>query len=109
MRLKIIDEPETMLSRDAQNEAAHCLTVGLMAYQLQRAFRADPDQTSEAIIEKIFEWLCGKSIGTALKEKDTRLMTREGVGSVRSGLWEQGTGKRTEFDDVRQKNWLRSP
>lgn len=43
MNMKVAVNPERMLLRSEQNKAAHSLSVGLMAYQLQRVFRASPD------------------------------------------------------------------
>ena len=45
MRLSSVDNSDLMLDRDAQNQIAHSMTVGLMAYHLQRAFRSHPIRT----------------------------------------------------------------
>ncbi len=98
MRLKAVNEQESMLSREAQNQVAHSLTVGLMAYQLRRAFRANPNEAGELIISKIFSWLCKTTIEAAIRERDIRVITKEGVGAARSTFWaEKGSG---EFDEL---------
>ena len=52
IELAIVADPESMLGPAVQDDAAHRLTVWLMAYQLRRAFRAFPDPVGEVIIEK---------------------------------------------------------
>jgi hypothetical protein len=99
MRLKAVDQPESMLCRDWPNPAAHFVTVGLMAYQLRQAFRANPDETGPIIISKIFWWLCGTTIEAAINERDMRVMTTEGVGAARSAFWEEQRGG-GEYDEL---------
>jgi hypothetical protein len=96
LQLKNVVKSEGTLSRD---EAAHSLTVGMMAYNLQRAFRADPNEKAEAVLEKVFIWLCGRNWEDAINGEDTRLITREGVGAVRSSLWKTVDEKNSEFNE----------
>jgi hypothetical protein len=99
LQLKNVVKSEGTLSRD---EAAHSLTVGMMAYNLQRAFRADPNEKAEAVLEKVFIWLCGKNWEDAINGEDSRLIIREGVGAVRSSLWKTVDNKNSEFNEFFQ-------
>ena len=92
MRLSSVSNPDVMLGRNAQNQAAHTLTVGLMAYQLQRAFRAFPDPDKELIMEKIFFWTCGKEIQVAIDDQDERFVTRDGIFDSELAFWRQEHG-----------------
>lgn len=71
--------PMLEMERENQNDVAHSLTVGMMAYHLQRAFRAYPDDKGQSIIERIFVWICGKSIQQAIDDKDDRTVNTNGV------------------------------
>jgi hypothetical protein len=95
LQLKVVAKPESILSRDNQNEAAHTLPVEIMAYHLQRLFRAIPDGKAEAVLEKVFMWICGKSWEEAIVWQDSRVISREGLEGPRG--MERVPGKETEF------------
>lgn len=101
MRLSIVVKPVRLLDRLDQNHAAHTSEVGLMAYQLQRAFRAYPNQDGERVIGKVFSWICGKSIQAALDDQDERLLTRTAVYDSERQFWleEIGIDIDTLYDD----------
>lgn len=98
MSLSVATSPDSMLICNNQNQAAHSLTVGLMAYQLQRVFRASPDPAGEKIMRKIFQWICGKPIKSAINDRDNRLITKEGVQGPESSIWQRMASGPTEFD-----------
>lgn len=88
-----------MLNREEQNKAAHTSTVGMIAYQLQRAFRAYPDAEGQSIIEKIFVWICGKSLQAAIDDRDDRTVNTNGVSKSESAFWSEEQGM-TKIDEL---------
>lgn len=48
------EKSEGMLNHHAQNKVAHPLIVGLMVYQLQQAFSANPDRIQKWSSPKYF-------------------------------------------------------
>lgn len=54
MNMKVAVNPESMLLRSEQNKTAPSLPVGLMAYQLQRVFKANLDSNEKTVLRKIF-------------------------------------------------------
>ena len=89
-----------MLERQNQNDAAHSSTVGMMAYQLQRAFRAYPDDKGQSIIERIFAWVCGKPVQQAIVDKDDRTINIEGVSDSKPAFWSEETQEETERQEL---------
>ena len=98
MSLSIAINPDGMLICSNQNQAASSLTVGVMAHQLQRLFRASPDPAGEKVMRKIFQWICGKPIKSAINDRDNRLITKEGLQGPESSIWERVASWPTEFD-----------
>ena len=105
MSLSVVTNPDNMLICNYQNEATYSLTVGLMAYQLQRLFRASPDPAGEKVMRKIFQWICGKPIKSAINDRDNRLITKEGIQGPESSVWERVTSWPTEFDRLADGNF----
>lgn len=92
--------PDSILRRDDQNQVAHFLIVGMMAYHLQRCFRADPDGFTERVLQKVFVWLCSKNWEMAIEERDERVISHEGVGEVKPSTWEWVDGEESEFLEI---------
>lgn len=81
MRLRKVANSESMLKHNAQNEIAHTITFGLMAYQLQQAFSANPDRIEKSSSKKMFSWLCEKPTKMTLRKRGGGLMTGQGVNT----------------------------
>lgn len=97
LQLKAVVNPESIFQRDNQNEAAHSLPVAIMAFRLQRLFRARPDEKAAEVLEKIFVWLCQKGWEEAIVEEDMRVIKREGVIKEDPCGLERVTLKDSEF------------
>ena len=90
IRLSMVAQSMPGLLRDV--EYPPTLTVGSMASHLHHAFRAYLDPNEERVIEKIFFWICGKSIQTARHAGDDRFITANGVYDSERRFWREEMG-----------------
>lgn len=100
LQLEVVATPEVVLNREPYYRAAYILPVNVMAIVLQMLFGACPDEPAEAVVEKVFVWLCGKGWEQAVIEKDKRLIRREGVGMSEFGGLGRISGIDTEFRQI---------
>lgn len=89
MRLTIVANPVKMLGIHTEDDFPRTSTVTYMAAHLQQTFRAYPNPDMECIIYKIYAWVCGKSIETALKDEDDRFITGNGVYDSKVKYWRE--------------------
>ena len=99
MRLSIVANPESMLGRHTEDEFPRTSTVSYMASHLHQTFSAYPNPEIESVIYKIYSWVCGKSIQTALNDEDDRLITGNGIYDSDGKYWREELGVSDIEDD----------
>lgn len=60
-------------------------------------FRANPDQKAEAVLKKIFMWLCEKGWEETIIVQDNRVIRREGMANDGFRGMERVSEKESEF------------
>lgn len=103
LQLEVVATPEAVLSRDPYHAASHSLPVDVMAFTFQWLFRVSPDEQAQAVLEKVFVWICSKGWEQAAIEEDKRVIRREGVDMVESGGLIRIPGIDTEFREIFEK------
>ena len=93
MRLSIVANPEKMLGRHTEDEFPRTSTVSYMACHLQETFEAYPNPKIEPVVYKMFAWVCGKSIQTAMDDEDDRFITGNGIYNSTSRYWREEMGE----------------
>lgn len=100
MRLSVVANPESLLLR----VTCPCTsTASLMASQLHCAFGTFPSPCMERVIERMFCWVCEKSIQTALNDEDSRFITANGVYDSERKFWREEI-RIWDIDEIFEEN-----